>query len=75
MPDIEISERGIQKLLNNLNLYKAARPNQIRLDILKNIAKKFPIFWSDYSKVPISSLLPNVFEKANVAPVYTKGSR
>ena len=37
MPEIEISAKGVAKLLSNLNIAKAAGPDAIKLVVLKEL--------------------------------------
>jgi hypothetical protein len=76
MPDIDISTKGIKKLINNLNPHKAAGPDQIRPVVLKNINQEIsPILTKLFKKSLQSSTLPDIWKMANVAPVYKKGAR
>jgi len=67
MVDITVTSKGIEKLLFNLNLHKAADPDQIKPIILK------------YLLTPLSPILkgtlPPNWKDAKVAPVYKKGER
>ncbi|XP_060608341.1 uncharacterized protein LOC132760373 [Ruditapes philippinarum] len=76
MCDIDISVKGVEKLLKNLNPHKAAGPDQIRPIVLKNTSKELaPIVSKLFQKSLQSSTLPDIWKMANVAPVFKKGSK
>lgn len=73
MRDIDISVKGVEKLLKNLNPHKAAGPDQIRPIVLKNTSKELaPIVSKLFQKSLQSSTLPDIWKMANVAPVFKK---
>ncbi|XP_053381760.1 uncharacterized protein LOC128549254 [Mercenaria mercenaria] len=73
MPDIDISANGIEKLLNKLDPHKASGPDQMKPIVLKNISKELsPIFSKLFKKSLQTSILPETWKMANVAPVYKK---
>ena len=74
--NIDISAIGIEKLLKNLNPHKAAGPDQIKPIILKNTCKEIaPIIAELFKKSLLTGILPNIWNTANVAPIYKKGTR
>lgn len=76
MPDIEISVKGVEKLLTNLNPNKAAGPDQIRPIVLKSLSHELaPILTELFKKSIQESTLPEIWKMANVSPIYKKGSR
>jgi hypothetical protein len=52
MPDIQITENGVVKLLHNLNPYKAAGPDNITPRVLKELSSE------------VSSILTFIFRKS-----------
>jgi hypothetical protein len=52
MPDIQITENGVVKLLHNLNPYKAAGPDNITPRVLKELSSE------------VSSILTLIFRKS-----------
>ena len=76
MPDIEITENGITKLLQKLNPQKANGPDKIPIKILKDYAPQLSkflliIFRKSYD----SGDLPQDWLTANIAPIYKKGDK
>ena len=71
MTNIIPSERGIEKLLKNLNPHKAAGPDQIRPIILKNISKEIsPILAKLFQKSLHDCNMPDIWKLANIANHY-----
>ena len=76
MPDITFTIPGVQKLLQNLKIHKAAGPDDITPRVLKELSGTIaPILTNLYSKSYISANIPDEWRKANVVPVYKKGSK
>ena len=76
MPDIQITEKGIKKLLNNINPHKATGPDEIHGKILKECQHVMAPILSIIFKHSLSSgTLPNDWKHANVCPVYKKGEK
>ena len=69
MEDIEISERGVTTLLQNLNPHKACGPDGIRPRVLKEIARETALFKSSLS----SGSVPADWREAHITPIYKKG--
>jgi hypothetical protein len=57
MPDIQITENGVAKLLHNLNPHKAAGPDNITPRVLKELSSE------------VSSILTLIFRKSYAPPV------
>jgi hypothetical protein len=76
MPDIQVSENGVLKLLTNLKPHKAAGPDNIKPAILKELAPQIaPILTTIFQKSIETSEIPEDWRNAHVTPVYKKGSR
>ena len=76
MPDIKIDLNGISKLLSNLNPSKAAGPDALKPIILKNLNTTIaPIIQILFQKSLETGQLPSDWTKANVCPIFKKGSR
>jgi hypothetical protein len=76
MPEIQVTENGILKLLQNLNPYKAAGPDNIKPIILKTLAPEIaPILTTIFIKSLESGVVPSDWRNANVSPIFKKGSR
>ena len=74
MPEIDITVEGIIKLLNNLDVSKAAGPDNIPNRILKLTAKQIaPVLQFIFKQSYDQGLLPEDWRKANVAAIYKKG--
>ncbi len=76
IPDIEVSEEGINKLLTDLNPNKAMGPDGLHPRILKQLAKVIsPILRLIFQKSIDTGEIPSDWKKANVAPIFKKGVR
>jgi hypothetical protein len=76
MPEIEITEAGVTKMLKNLNPHKAAGPDNIRPLILKELHKEIsPILTFMFQKSAKTGELPSEWRQANVAPIFKKGKK
>ena len=76
MPDIEITETGVLKLLHNLKPYKAQGPENIHPRILKELAVEIApsltlIFRKSYETGEVST----DWLKANVSPIFKHGHK
>ena len=75
-PEINIACTGVLKLLQKLNLNKAAGPDNIRPKILKELAPEIaPILTIIFRKSLETGEVPPDWRSANVRPVYKKGDR
>ena len=76
LPDINITEEGVYKLLNNLHPAKASGPDNISPQILKELAAEIsPILCGIFKKSLESGVVPNDWKNANIVPVFKKGQR
>jgi hypothetical protein len=76
MPDIDISEKGIEKLLKNLNPGKACGPDCIKPIVLKTLAEELaPILMVIFQKSLKEGSFPSIWKQAHVAPVFKKGDK
>ena len=75
MTDINITQHGIQKMLENLNPHKATGPDDICPLFLKTLASSIaPILMIVYKKPYNTGKLPDDWKSANVVPVFKKGN-
>ena len=75
MTDINITQHGIQKMLENLNPHKATGPDDICPLFLKTLASSIaPILMIVYKKSYNTGQLPDDWKLANVVPVFKKGN-
>ena len=71
-----ITERGVEKLLKNLNPHKAAGPDNIRPIVLKELHKELtPILTFLFQTSLNSGDLPSDWKTANVTPIFKKGKK
>ena len=76
MPQIQISVKGIEKLLKSLNPHKAAGPNQFKTVVLQTLhAELAPILQVIFQKSLDSGKLPYIWKEANVSPIFKKGDK
>ena len=75
MTDINITQHGIQKMLENLNPHKATGPDDICPLFLKTLASSIaPILMIVYKKSYNTGKLPDDWKSANVVTVFKKGN-
>ena len=76
MPQIQISVKGIEKLLKSLNPHKAAGPDQFKPIVLQILhAELAPILQVIFQKSLDSGKLPYIWKEANVSPIFKKGDK
>ena len=74
--DIDITENGVLKLLQNLNPNKAAGPDNITPRVLKELATSVaPILTIIFRASYQTSEIPEIWRTANICPVYKKGKK
>ena len=74
MEDIEISVKGIEKLLSGLNPAKATEPDGLPPRVLKELAKELaPILGMIYTFSLRTGQVPSDWRHALVTPIYKKG--
>ena len=74
MPELEISIKGVAKLLSSLNIVKSAGPDEIKPVVLKELS---PVIAPAIAAILQTSLdqgaIPEEFKKAQVCPLFKKG--
>ena len=76
MPDFNITTEGIEKLLLKINTSKAIGPDQIPNQILKIAAQEIaPVLRFIFQQSLDTGDLPLDWRKANISPIYKKGSK
>ncbi len=76
MPDIHITEPGVQKLLEKLNMHKASGPDEIGPRIFKQLATTItPILIDIYKQSYETGEVPLDWRRANVTPIFKKGRK
>lgn len=76
MPPFEITEEGVRKRLQKLNPHKAAGPDKIRPNVLKELADDIsPVITRIYRASLKQGELPEEWKEARVTPVYKKGEK
>ena len=76
MPEIQVTEKGVLKLLQALNISKAGGPDGIRPRVLKELASELaPIFTLLFQASLHQQSIPDIWKHANVTPIYKKGDK
>jgi len=76
IPDMPISQHGIQDLLSTFDVQKASVPDLISPYILKHCANEIaPILQVIFTQSLSTSSLPFDMLSANICPVFKKGNR
>lgn len=76
MPDFNINQNGVQKLLKGVKPHKAAGPDEISARILKETAHQIaPALTLVFQASLEQSTIPTDWKTAHVAPIYKKGNR
>ena len=71
-----ISEKGVKKLLDNLNPNKAAGPDQLNPRFLKEISKELaPLLTTLFQKSIDKGEVPTQWRTANITPIFKKGEK
>ena len=74
--DIYITEPGVLKLLQELNVNKATGPDGISPRVMKTLAQQIaPCLTKIFNKSLQTSIIPNDWRTANVTPIYKKGGK
>lgn len=75
-PELNITCKGIEKLLEKLNPHKAAGPDNLKPKVLKELASDIaPILCVIFKNSLKSGVVPDDWRKAHVSPIYKKGQR
>ena len=76
MPNIQVSMKGIEKLLKGLNLHKASGPDKFKPIVLQTLHKELaPILQLIYQKSLDAGRLPTIWKEINVIPIFKKGDK
>ncbi len=76
MPEINITPKGVAKLLTSLNTSKASGPDCISANLLKLLGDGIaPIIASFFQQTLNTGTLPSEFKNAYVSPIFKKGQR
>ena len=76
VPDITIHQKGVLKLLRNINVHKATGPDQIPWKLLKELATEIsPILTTIFSASLRQSRIPDQWKGALITPLLKKGDR
>ena len=76
MPEINFSENGLMKLLQNLKPGKAAGPDKLKPLLLRELREEIaPIIQIIFDRSLKTGKLPADWMKANVMPVFKKGDK
>ena len=76
MPEISIDLNGLLKLLSNLKLDKAARPDEIKPVVLKELRHEIAhIICLLFERSLSAGVLPSDCTKARISPLFKKGDK
>jgi hypothetical protein len=76
MTDIIITENGINKLLQNINIHKASGPDNIHGRILKECTTQIaPILTTLFNLSLKTGKIPDDWRYASVCPAFKKGDK
>ena len=76
MPEIFITTVGIEKLLSNINPFKAFGPDRLKPRVLKELSSEIaPILKLIFCKSLETGVIPSDWKNANVTPIFKKGSK
>ena len=75
MGEITVDPNGVLKLLNNLKIHKAPRPDGLSARVLKECSSEIaPILALIYNEtLAMKGTVPDDWRQANVAPIFKKG--
>ena len=74
MPEINVTNNGVEKFLKNIDASKATGPDEISARILKEFAPELsPLLTSIFNKSIQEGDVPTDWRQANVIPVFKKG--
>ena len=75
MPNITISQEGVQRLLKKINPHKASGPDMIPARILKDFSDVIaPVLTVIFQKTFRHGEVPEDWKSANVTPIFKKGN-
>ena len=76
MPDIHITQKGVEKLITNLNPNKATGPDGLSPQILKELSSQIaPILTKIFQMSLETGEIPDYCGTANVSPIFKKGEK
>lgn len=76
MPEINVTNNGVEKLLKNNDASKATGPDEISARILKEFAPELsPLLTNIFYKSIQEGEVPKDWRQANVIPVFKKGEK
>ena len=76
MGDITVDPKGVAKLLDGLNFYKAPSPDGLNARVLKECSNEIsPILALIFNEFLARGDVPDEWRPANVSPVFKKGEK
>ena len=76
LPDVTIHEKGVFKLLKNINPHKATGPDQIPGKLLKELAPQItPVLTTIFNVSIKQGRIPDQWKEALVTPLFKKGNK
>ena len=72
--DLEITTNGVQKLMEDLDPFKASGPDKVPPYILKELADQMaPVYQILFQASIDQGIVPNDWKKAHITPIFKKG--
>ena len=76
MPEITVTQSGVEKLLSKMNPHKAPGPDGISARILKECSRELaPLLTVLFNKSLSEGVVPDDWKEANVTAIFKKGDR
>ena len=76
MPDIKVSEKGILKLLKDLNPHKATGPDELKTLVLRELREVIaPMLVVIFQRSIETGRVPKDWNGASVCPLFKKGDK
>ena len=73
---LQLTPKGVIKLLNNLNIHKAPGPDGLSAMVLKECSSEIaPVLTYIFNESLAQCAVPDDWRQANVAPVFKKGEK
>ena len=76
MPAINITAKGVEKILKGINPSKAKGPDNIHPRVLKELATELaPTLAHFFQQSVDTGIIPDEWKKANICPLFKKNDR
>ncbi len=75
LPMLHITDSGIQKLLQGLNVHKAMGTDELSIRVLQKLTDEItPVLTKVFQKPIQHGLIPEKWRSANITPIFKKGN-